>query len=157
MKSVLKYGLPPYFFVSYCLVGVSINHVNLMVLDILGIPYPRILAYWHLVVPAGCALLWLATLRRWPVLGGIGFVLLCVVLLPAPVFYVQSRIASIPVTRWLTQDEQQGLDAVPIRICQQGLNNPEVIVSRENEERAREEIKRLGLLRYRRDPPPPDQ
>jgi hypothetical protein len=105
--------------------------------------------YAHFIIPGACALLWLATVRKWPNSSSIISVLLCFVLIGQIPAYAERRIARLPVTRWLETDEAKAFESRGgFGIVQTGSKDGLfVIVAPENAARARDELSRLGVAR----------
>ena len=141
--------LPPLLFVGAMVMAAGATAVDLRPLHVLQVPYPKAMDYAHFIIPGACALLWLATVRKWPNLGSILSVLLCMVLIAQIPAYAERRVARVPVTRWLEAREAKSFEARNgFSIYQTGSKGGMfVIVAPENGARAREELGRLGVVR----------
>jgi hypothetical protein len=149
MASVAAYSLPPFLFAGAAFTGASIVHLALSPLRALAIPYPALLDHWYFLVPGACALLWLGMLRRRPVLAATVAVVLCFAAMPAVQWYANAQVARVPATRFLTPEERQALKAIPVRVLEQYTSGRghEVFVSPGDEQRLRQELERVGVLR----------
>lgn len=141
--------LPLLVFVGFTIMGADFAAITLRPLRALGVPYPAVMDYAHVIVPAACAALWRVTRRRWPMAGPVAAVVLCVVLVTQIPRYAESRVARIPVNAWIATSEldafkaRTGSTVVQIRLREGAF----VLVAPSNELAAREELQRLGLLR----------
>jgi hypothetical protein len=140
--------LPPLIFLAAMFMGAGITVVSLRPLKVLQIAYPGWMDYSHFLIPAACAIVWLLLLRKWPNAGAIVAVLLCFTLLPLIPQYAESRIARVPVTRWIDSNDLKSIEAaVGVPVTEQGSREGTfVIVAPSNEERVRAELARLKLL-----------
>jgi hypothetical protein len=146
MGLVGKYLLPLYFFAGLAFVGASVVHLVTVPLRALGVPYPSVLDYWHLLAPAACALVWAVLLRRRPALTAVA-VVACAAALVLGVRSAESRVARIPVTRFLTDSERGSLGGVRVFERATSGRGHEVFVAPADEPLAREELGRVGVLR----------
>jgi hypothetical protein len=136
--------LPPLMFLGAVMMAADFTAIDLRLLRVLRIPYPRAMDYAHLIIPAFCALLWLATVRRWPNTSSIASVLLCFALIAQIPPYAQRRIARIPVRRFLTSQELNALAAkAGFPMDEQSST---VLVAPGNEAEARDQLRRLRVL-----------
>ena len=141
--------LPALIFLASMFIAAEITAPELATLKVLRIPYPRVLHYAYFLVPLACAALWLATLRRWPRVGPVAAVLLCIVLVPQVARYAEGRVARVPVRRWLDSRELEAFRGrAGFAVTETGRRDGTfVLVAPEHEGRAREELDRIGLLR----------
>ena len=141
--------LPPLIFLALMFLAAGTIAIALGPLKALDIPYPRVLDYAHVLVPLACAVLWLATLRRWPRVGPVVAVLLCSVLVPQVARYADGRVARVPVRRWMDSRELEAVQVMAgFAMTGQGTRDGTfVIVAPQHEGRAREVLDRIGLLR----------
>ena len=123
--------------------------ISLRPLRVLQIPYPKAMDYAHFIIPGFCALIWLATVRKWPNASSIASVVLCLVLLVQIPAYAERQIVHIPTSRFLTSQEREALKArITFPIFEQnssGRGN-EVFVSPANEALVKVELQQIGVL-----------
>jgi hypothetical protein len=88
------------------------------------------------------------SLRKCPNAGAIIAVLLCFTLVSFIPRYAESRVAKVPVTRWIEPDDWKSIEVgAGARVFEQGSREGTfVIVAPENEHRVRAELARLQLL-----------
>jgi hypothetical protein len=141
--------LPPVCFLGAMVMAADFTAIDLGPLRVLHVPYLKAMDYAHFIIPGFCALIWLATVRKWPTASSIASVLLCFVLIGQIPAYAERRIARLPVTRWLETDEAKSFESRDgFAIVQTGSNEGLfVIVAPENAVRARNELNRLGVSR----------
>jgi hypothetical protein len=130
-------------------IGASLDYIALRPLNALAIRYPAPLGYWHVILPASCALLLLSLCRWRPVVAAVAAVGLCFTALPAAAWYADSQVVRVSVGRFLTPDELRALEAIPIRVFEQlsSSRGQEVFVAPADEQPLRRELGRFGLLR----------
>jgi len=92
-------------------IGADIVPIELRLLRSLRISFPSILLYTHFIAPFVGIGVWLLLRRKFPKLSQIAAFLLCIFLIEGIVFYRNSRVASVPIQRDLTEDERQALSA----------------------------------------------
>jgi len=140
--------LPPLIFLAAMFMGAGITVISLRPLKALQIAYPGWMDYSHFLIPGACAIVWLVLLRKWPNAGAIVAVLLCFTLLPLIPRYAESRVAKVPVTRWIDSNDLKSIEAtVGVPVTEQGSREGTfVIVAPSNELRVRAELARLKLL-----------
>ena len=102
--------LPPLLFLGATFMASGFTAVALRPLKVLQIPYPGWLDYSHFLIPGACAAVWLVSLRKWPNAGGIVAVVLCFMLVPLVPRYAESRVAKVPVTRWIDSKELKAME-----------------------------------------------
>ncbi len=141
--------LPPLLFLGAMIMAADFTAIDLRPLHVLHVPYLKAMDYAHFIIPGACALLWLATVQKWPNASSIICVLLCFVLIDQIRAYAQKHVARLPVTRWLETDEAKSFESRNgFPIYQVGSKDGEfVIVAPENAARARDEFSRLGIVR----------
>jgi hypothetical protein len=146
-SSFVSIVLPPLLFCAAVIMAADFAAIELAPLHVLHIPYAKAMDFAPLIIPGSCALIWLATVRKWPNAGSIMSVLLCFVLISQIPAYAQRRVARLPVTRWLRMDEARTFESHNgFAICQTGSSDGLfVIVAPENAGRARDELDRLGV------------
>jgi len=152
-KSSASVLLPPLIFLGAAFIAEDWTVILLAPLKQLQIQYPVWMEYSHFLIPGACAVIWLASFRKWPNAGAIIWVLLCFMLLPLVPRYIESRVAKVPVIRWLESNELKSIeDAAGVPIFEQGSQKGTcVIVAPANEQRVRNELVRLKLLSDRAD------
>lgn len=140
--------LPLLCFLGAVMIGADFAAISLAPLKTLQIPYPKFMGYLHLIVPAGCVVLWLISLRWWPNAGSIVAVLLCFWLIGLIEPYAQSRVTKVPVAKFIETSKQESIEQrLGFRIFQHGSSEGTfIIVAPENEQKVREELSSLGLL-----------
>jgi hypothetical protein len=140
--------MPPLIFLGMMFMAAGFAPISLHPLKVLQIAYPGWMDYSHFLIPGACALLWLMSLRKWPNAGAIVAVLLCSVLLPLVPRYCESRVAKLPVTRWIELNDLNSMESrLGVRVVEQGSREGMfVIVAPGNEQRVRAELARLQLL-----------
>ena len=140
--------LPPLILLAAMFMGTGITVISLLPLKRLQIAYPGWMDYSHFLIPGTCAIVWLMLLRKWPKSGAILAVLLCFTLLPLIPRYAESRIAKVPVTRWIDSNDLTLIETtVGVPVTEQGSREGKfVVVAASNEERVRAELGRLKLL-----------
>lgn len=141
--------LTPLLFFGAMMIAADFTAILLRPLRALSIPYPQAMNYAHFIIPGGSALIWLFTVRIWPMASSISSVLFCFMLISLIPIYAEKHVARIPVARWLDSDAAKSFE---IRngfpIYQIGSSDGEfVLIAPENAFRAREELKRLGMVR----------
>jgi hypothetical protein len=150
--SRLGWLLPPLLFLGWMIMGADICAVSLLPLKALRIPYPALLDHAPWLIPAACALLWLALRPRWPVAGAAVALVLCILLMvQVPRYvdhYIKDRVARVPVRHEIASDV---LKAMEIRtgfpVLEQGSSEGTMLlVARPQEPALRAELDRLGLL-----------
>jgi hypothetical protein len=146
-----EYVVPPLCFLAAVIMGADFTAIDLRPLRALQIPYPSLLDYAHFIVPIACAALWLVTLRKWPVVGPIVAVLLCFTLISLIPRYAQTRVAAIPLTRWIEPPDLDAMqDRIGFKVMEQGSGRRVLLyVAPQHESQARAEFERLALA-----PPP---
>jgi hypothetical protein len=129
--------------------GADFTAIDLAPLRALQIRYPSFLDYTHFIVPSACAALWLFTLRKWPVAGPIVAVLFCFVLIGLIPRYAQTRVAAIPLARWIEPLDLEAMQArIGFKVLEQSSARQIVLyVAPQNESQARAEVERLALAR----------
>ena len=139
--------LPPLLFAAAAFMGADFTVIALHPLKRLGVPYPAALAYAHWIVPAGCLLGWAAAVRRWSRAAGVVAVLACFWLVGLIPGYADRRVASVPVSRWLTPAERADVEVqLGGPICETGSNRGMVVlVAPDRGAAARAALARLGL------------
>jgi hypothetical protein len=141
--------LPPLLFLAAVMMAADFTAIDLRPLRVLQIPYSRAVDYAHFIIPGSCALIWLATVRKWPNASSIISVLLCFTLIGQIPAYANRRTARIPVSRFLTPEKRDALESrVGFPIFEQASSGRghEVFVAPGNEAAARKELQRLGVL-----------
>jgi hypothetical protein len=128
--------------------GAGITVISLRPLKALQVSYPGWMDYSHFLIPGACAIVWILSFRKWPNAGAIVAVLLCATLLPLVPRYAESRVAKVPVTRWIDSNDLKSIeDRVGVPVTEQGSREGTfVIVAPANEQRVRAELARLNLL-----------
>jgi len=141
--------LPPLLFFGAMFIAADFTAIKLRPLEALQIPYPKVMDYSHFLIPAACAILWLVSLRKWPNAGAIVAVVLCFTLVSLIPGYAESRVAKVPVTRWIESSEMKAIETrVGVPVFEEGSREGTfVLVAPENEQRLRAELARLQLLR----------
>jgi hypothetical protein len=140
--------LPPLIFLGAMFMAAGFTTISLRPLKVLQIAYPRWMDYSHFLIPGACAVLWLMSFRKWPNAGAIVAVLLCSTLLPLIPRYAESRVAKVPVTRWIDSNDLKSIEGtLGVPVFEQGSREGTfVIVAPANEQRVRVELARLQLL-----------
>lgn len=147
--SLVSTLLTLFLFFGAMMIAADFTAIGLRSLRSLQVPYVKAMDYAHLIIPASCALIWLATVRKWGGAATVATVVLCFVLVSQIPGYAQRRVARIPVNRFLTSAELEMVESrVAFPIFQQASNvvGNEVFVAPANEVAAREEMRRLGIL-----------
>jgi len=140
--------LPPLFLLGAMIMAADVAAVTLRPLKELQIPYWKWMDYSAFIFPGACAVLWLATLRKWPNAGGVVAVLLCFALVSFIPWYAEGRVAKLPVTRWMEPDDLKSIETrLGVPVFERGSHEGTfVVVAPENEVRVRAELVRLKLL-----------
>jgi len=141
--------LPPLLFFGAVMMAADFTAIDLRPLHVLQIPYLKAMDYAHFIIPGFCALIWLATVRKWPNASAIVSVVLCFILISQIPAYADRRIVRIPVGRFLTLEEREALKsriAFPIYEQASSGRGNEVFVAPCNEASAKIELRRLGIL-----------
>jgi hypothetical protein len=113
--------VPPLVFVGAVIMAADFTAITLRPLRVLQIPYPGWMDYAQFLVPGACAVVWLASLRKWPNAGAVVAVLLCSTLVPLIPRYAESRVARVPVTRWIESNDLKSIEsALGVRVSEQG-------------------------------------
>jgi hypothetical protein len=148
--SAAAIAVPPLLFLAAMIMAADFTAITLRPLKALQIPYPRWVDHSHLLIPAACAVLWLASLRKWPNAGAIVSVVLCFMLVGRIPRYADSLVAKVPVTRWLEPNDLKSIESrLGVPVFEQGSREGTfVIVAPANEQRLRAELVRMQLLRY---------
>jgi hypothetical protein len=147
-QSSLSIFLPPLLFLGAMFIAADFTPIALRPLKVLQIPYPGWMDYSHFLIPAACAIVWLASIWKWPNAGAIVAVLLCFTLVPLISRYAESRVAKVPVTRWIDSNDLELIEgAIGALVTEQGSREGTfVIVAPSDEQRVRAELARLKLL-----------
>jgi hypothetical protein len=116
-------------------------------LKLLQIPYPATLNYAPLLIPGGCLLLWILTVRRWPLASALVTLVLCVWLGGMIPSYAESKVAHIPVVRWPDTQTMNDLKSrLGAPILASGSRDGEFLLVRpQDEQLVRDELIRLGM------------
>ena len=140
--------LPPLLFLGAMFMAADFTAITLGPLKVLQIAYPRWMDYSHFLIPVACAIVWLLSLRKWPNAGAIVAILLCFTLLSLIPRFAESRVAKVPVTRWIDSNDLKSIETmVGVPVTEQGSREGTfVIVAPSNEQRVRAELVRLKLL-----------
>lgn len=146
--SLASMFLPPLLFLGAMIMAADFTAITLRPLKTLQIPYLKLMDYSHFIFPGCCAVLWLMTLRKWPNAGAIVAVLLCFTLVSYIPRYAESRVAKVPVTRWIESNDLKSIETtLGVPLFERGSREGNfVIVAPENEQRVRAELVRLQLL-----------
>jgi hypothetical protein len=131
-------------------IGADIVSIELRLLESLRISFPSILLYTHFIAPFVGIGVWLLLRRRFPKLSQIAAFLLCIFLIEGIVFYRSSRVDSVPIQRYLSEDERQALSArLPFPFVEQASTGEgdRIFVEKGNGriERTRLELSKLGV------------
>jgi hypothetical protein len=140
--------LPPLVLFALVIMASDFTWISLAPLKALHIPYLKAIDYAHLAIPGFCAVIWLATLRKWPTAGSTLAVALCVVLVAQIPGYAERRTARVPVRRSLESEEQKSFERRNgFPVYQTGSKEGMfVVVAPEHEVQARDDLSRLGLV-----------
>jgi len=134
----------------FAFMGADFTAIFLRRLRALSIPYPPFMDYIHFITAVFCLALWLATFRKWPRVAPVLVLILCgAMVLEVPKHYVASRTVEIPVNRFLESEELESLQqSAHFPLFEEGSSDGTImVVARSNEQRARQELDRIGISR----------
>jgi hypothetical protein len=117
---------------------------------VLGLPMTPVLEDSYLIAPLLAAIGWMFTRRRFPILSTIAVYLLCSVVFAQVRQYEQRHLAAVQITRPLTAEEQQVLNArLKLPFIEQGGSKATEIIIENNPEYVRQLSKELETLHVR--------
>lgn len=130
--------------------GADIVSIELRLLQSLRISFPSILLYTHFIAPIVGIGVWLLLRRKFPKLSQIAALLLCVFLIEGIVLYRNSQVDSVPIQRYLSEDERQALTSrLPFPFVEQASSGEgnRIFVEKGSSraERVRQELSRLHV------------
>jgi hypothetical protein len=136
--------IPVGFTLSLIFMGADIVPLSLRPLDHLGIPYPHILRYTHVIAPIAALVLWIVFRRS--TLAAIVAFLFAILGITSVAQWADSRPIKIPVTHWIDSHEWQ--KKLGFNIWEQGDAHGTAVWVDRTPGRAnlvREEAKKMGV------------
>jgi hypothetical protein len=101
--------------------GADLVPLSLRPLKYLGIGFPAVLGYTHIIVPGAMLLSWLVIRHRFPITAGVASVIVCAIAISAVPKWADRQVDQITNNRWIDGDQLRSLESrIGFKVWEQG-------------------------------------